>query len=132
MYILSQNRHIKFSIINKVSDVLAENLVKIHQNLTFPNNILLELEKINYPSMTLGVPTFFGNKKYSSQQQQRDENINFESDRISSMSGKIQTKQSLLSSKNSGSHKIPSHQTYTRSKLNEYINKLTVPYFNFL
>ena len=60
----------------------------------------------------------------------RDENINFESNRTSSMSEKIQTKQSLLSSKVSSSHQIPSYQTNTKSKLNEYINKLTLPYFN--
>ena len=51
----------------------------------------------------------------------RDKNINFESNRTSSMSGKIQTKQSLLSSKVSSSHQKPSYQTNTKSKLNEYI-----------
>ena len=60
----------------------------------------------------------------------RVENINFESNRTSSMSEKIQTKQSLLSSKVSSSHQIPSYQTNTKRKLNEYINKLTLPYFN--
>ena len=60
----------------------------------------------------------------------RDENINFESDRTSSISEKIQTKQPLLSSKVSSSHQIPSYQTNTASKLNKYINKLTLPYFN--
>ena len=54
-----------------------------------------------------------------------DENINFESDRISSMSEKIQTKHSLLSSKVSSNHQIPSYQTNTTCKLNEYIYKLT-------
>ena len=47
----------------------------------------------------------------------RDENINFESDRTISMSEKIQTKQSLLSSKVSYSHQMPSYQTYTTSML---------------
>ena len=56
----------------------------------------------------------------------RDENIIFESDRTSSVSEKIQTKQSLRCSKVSSSHQIPSYQT----KLNEYINKLTLPYLN--
>ena len=60
----------------------------------------------------------------------RDENINFESDRTSAMSEKIQTEQSLLSSKVSNSHQIPSYQNNTISKLNEYINKLALPYFN--
>ena len=55
---------------------------------------------------------------------------NFESEGTSSISEKMQTKQSFLSSKVSSSHQIPSYQTYTTSKLNEYINKLTLPYFN--
>ena len=46
------------------------------------------------------------------------------------MSEKLQTKQSLLSSKVSSRYQIPSYQTNTASKLNEYINKLSVPYFN--
>ena len=58
-----------------------------------------------------------------------DENVNFESDRTSSMLEKIQTKQSLSSSKVSRSHQIPSYQTNTTSKLNEYIYKLILPYF---
>ena len=53
-----------------------------------------------------------------------------DSDRISSMSGKIQAKQTLVSSEVSSRHQIPSYQTNTASKLNEYINKLTVPYFH--
>ena len=39
----------------------------------------------------------------------RDENINFESDRAHSKLEKIQTKQSMLSSKVSSSHQIPEH-----------------------
>ena len=60
----------------------------------------------------------------------RDENINFESNRTISMSEKIQTKQSLLSSEVPSRHQIPSYHTNTTSKLNAYINKLTSPYFN--
>ena len=52
-----------------------------------------------------------------------------DSDRTSSMSGKIQAKQTLVSSEVSSRHQIPSYQTNTASKLNEYINKLTLPYF---
>ena len=58
------------------------------------------------------------------------ENINFESNRTSLVSEKMETKQSLLSSKVSYSHQIPSYHTNTTSKLNGYINKLTLPYFN--
>ena len=43
---------------------------------------------------------------------------------------KIQTKQSLLSSKVSNRHQISNYQTNTTSKLNEYTNKLTLPYLN--
>ena len=47
---------------------------------------------------------------------------------------KIQRKQSLLSSKVSSSHQIPSCQTKATGKLienlNKYVNKLTTPYFN--
>ena len=43
----------------------------------------------------------------------RDENINFESNRTSSMLEKMQTKQSLLSSKVSSSNRIPSYHTNT-------------------
>ena len=64
----------------------------------------------------------------------RDENKKFESDRTSSISEKIKTKQSLLSAKVSRSHQIPSYQTNTTSKfyeyINKYINKFTTPYFN--
>ena len=42
---------------------------------------------------------------------------------------KIQTKQTLLSSKVSSNHQIPSYQTNATSKFNEYIYKLTLPYF---
>ena len=59
-----------------------------------------------------------------------DENINFESNRTSLVSEKMETKQSLLSSKVSYSHQIPSYHTNTTSKLNGYRNKLTLPCFN--
>ena len=62
----------------------------------------------------------------------KDENIDFESNRTSSLLGKIQTKQSLLSLKVSSSRQIPSYQTNTKSKWNDYINKLTLRYFNSL
>ena len=60
----------------------------------------------------------------------RNRNINFESNRTSLVSEKIQTKQSLLSSRVSSSHQIPNYHTNTKSKLSEYINKLTLSYFN--
>ena len=60
----------------------------------------------------------------------RDENINFESNRTSLMSEKIQTKQFLLSSTVSSSHQIPSYHSNTTRKLNEHINKLTLPYLS--
>ena len=48
---------------NKVSDVLSQKFTQdplLLQNLyTFANSILLELEKINYPSMTLVMPKGF-------------------------------------------------------------------------
>ena len=60
----------------------------------------------------------------------RDENINFESNRTNSVLEKIQTKQSLLSSRVSSSRQLLSYHTNTKSKLNKYINKLSLPYFN--
>ena len=83
--------------------------------------------------MTLVVPTLFETKKYSSQQQlvmEEIKHINFKSNRTSSMFEKMQTKQLLLSSKVSSSHQIPSYHNNATSKLNEYINKLTLPYLN--
>ena len=59
-----------------------KDLVRIHYKLTFASNILMELEKINYPSMTLVMPTFF---ETITTGKVRDENIIFESDRASSM-----------------------------------------------
>ena len=59
----------------------------------------------------------------------KDRNINFESNKTSLVSEIIQTKQSLLSPRVSSSHQIPYYHTNTKSKLNECINKLTLPYF---
>ena len=53
----------------------------------------------------------------------RGENIKFESDRTSSMSEKIKTRQYSLSWNVLRSHQIPSYPTNTTSKLNQYINK---------
>ena len=83
--------------------------------------------KDKLPSITLVMPRFFKIKNYSSHQQQKNENINFESNRTSSMSEKLQTKQSLLSSKVSSSHQLPNYHTNTASC--EYIKKLTLPDF---
>ena len=54
-------------MVNRVSDVLAERISQDSLKLNFASNILQELENINYPSMTLAMPTLF---KYSSQWQQ--------------------------------------------------------------
>ena len=54
-----------------------------------------KLQKINYPSMALVMPALFETKRYSIQYQlimQEMKNINFESNRTSPMSEKIQTK----------------------------------------
>ena len=51
-------------MVNRVSDVLAERFSQDPLKLNFANNILLEPENINYPSMTLAMPTLF---EYSSQ-----------------------------------------------------------------
>ena len=97
MYILSWKRHIKFSIMHKVSYVLPKIFSQDTLETFFAKNILLELERINYPSMTLIMPTLpIATGKV------RDKNL--ESKRTSSMSEKIQTKQSLLFSKVSSSH----------------------------
>ena len=66
--------------------------------------------------MTLIMPTLFETKKAFkpiATGKVRDENINFESDRTSSILEKMQTKQSLLPSKVSSNHQITSYQTYT-------------------
>ena len=103
----------------------SKDFVEIHWKVTFVNNTLLELEKITYSSMTFVIPTLFETKVFKpiATSNVKDENIKFESDRTSSMSEKIKTKQSLLSSKFLSSHQIPSYHTKTISKLNEYKNK---------
>ena len=107
-----------------------KDLVKFRQKLTFANNILLELEKINYPSMTLAVPTLFETRKQQviAAGKVRDENINFESHRTSSMSRKKY--------KHNNRCYFQKFQAAIRylainatSKLNEYINKLNLPYW---
>ena len=111
-----------------------KDLVKIHEQVTFENNILLELEQLNQ----LHIYDFGYAKTFRKQKEfkpiatgrVRDKNINFESNRTSSMSEKIQTKQSVQSPRVSSSHQIPNYHTNTSIKLNEYINKLTLPYFN--
>ena len=90
----------------------------------------LPLHNFGYAStfwnQTVFNPTAPGNVK--------DENIKLKLDRPSSMSEKIKTKQSFLSSKISSSLQIPTYHTNTTSKLNEYIkryiNKLTTSYIN--
>ena len=114
---------------NKVSDVLAER---------FSHNPLeTYFWKQHYPGVwkdklflyDFGYANTFRNQKVFkliATSKVRYENINFESDRTSSMLEKIKTKQSLLYI--SSSHLILSCQTNTTSKLNEYINKLTLPF----
>ena len=133
MYMLSWNRHVKFSIMNKVSDMLAERFGQNPLESYFCKERPPGAWKDKLPLYDFGYANTFQNQevfKPTATGKVRDENINFESDKTSSMSEKIQTKQSLLSSKVSSSHQIPSYQTYTISKLNEYINKLTLPYFS--
>ena len=90
-------------------------------------------EKDKLPLYDFGYANNFRNQKVfkpTATGKERDENVNFESDRTSSMLGKIQTKQTLLSSKVSSKHQIPSYQINTASKSNEYTNMLTLPSFN--
>ena len=114
---------------------LLKDLVKIHQKVTFgfaSNNLrgLIPLYDFGYANtfrnQKVFKPIATGNVK--------DENVNFLSNKTSSMSEKTKIKQSLPSSKISSSHQVPSYQINTTSKLNEYINKyinkLTLPSFN--
>ena len=111
-----------------------KDLVKIYQKLTIANNILLELEQLNQLPLYDFVYAKTSRKqkvfKLIATGKVRDENINFESNRTSSVSEKTQTKQSMLSPRVSSSHQIPNYHTNTKSKLNEYINKLTLLHFN--
>ena len=79
---------------NKVSDVLAER---------FSQDPLDKLPLYDFAM------TFWKQKlcKPIASSKVSNENINFESNRTSSMSGNIQTKQSLLSPRVSSSHQIP-------------------------
>ena len=118
---------------NKVSDVLAERFCKdplesyfCKQHPPGPWKDKLSLYEFDHAN------TFRNQKVFKSKAagKVKDESIIFESDRTSSISEKIQTKQFLLTSKVSRSHQTPSYQTFTISKLKEHINKLTLPYFN--
>ena len=121
---------------NKVLDVLAERFSQDPLESYFCKQHPPEAWKDKLPLYDFGYANTFRIQKVLNPMaagKVRDENINFELDRTSSMSKKIPTKQSLLSSKVSSSHHIPSNKTYTTSKLNEYINKLTLAtLFQFL
>ena len=126
MYMLSQNRHIRFSIMHKVSYMLAK---RFSQDLLFANNI--PLEKINYPSVTLIISAIFETKKYSSQQQQVKQEMKIWSQMNQFNVGKnTNSNPCYLQSFQTVIIQGPSYQTNTTRKLNEYINKLTLPYFN--
>ena len=107
---------------NKVSDVLAErfsqNPLETYFCKQHPNGAWID----KLPLYDFGYAKTLQNQKVfrpTATVKVKGKNMNFESDRTSSMSRKIQTKQFLLSSKVSSSHQIPSHQTKTKSKLNE-------------
>ena len=83
---------------NKVSDVLAER---------FSQDPLDKLPRYDFGyEKTFWKQNVF---KPIATGKIRDENVNFESNRTSSMSEKIQTKQSLLSPRVSSSHQIPNY-----------------------
>ena len=90
---------------------LAERFSQEPLETYFPNYILLSLYDFGY------VNTFWNQiaSKPIATASVRNENINFESYRASSMSENIQTKQSLRSSKLSSTHQTPSYQTKTTS-----------------
>ena len=119
---------------NKVSDVLTERFSQDPLESYFCKKHPPGTSKVKLPLCDFSYANTFWIQnvfKPISTVKVRDENINFESDRTSSMSEKIQTIQSMLSSKFSSSHQITSYQTHTINKLNEFINKLTLPYFNY-
>ena len=106
---------------NKVPDVLAERFSEDPLETYFykqhPPGAWNWKDKL--PLYDFGYANTFRNQKVFkpiATGKVRDENINFESDRTSLMPKKIQTKQSLHSSKVSSSHQIPSYQTYATSK----------------
>ena len=116
---------------HKVSYVLAEKFSQDPLETYFCQKHSPGVGKDKLPLYDFGYANTFRNQKVLKPivtGKVRDENIKFESDRTSSVSEKIQTKQSLLFSKVSSSHQIPRHHTNI-SKLNKYINKLTLPYF---
>ena len=113
---------------NNISDVLllperfSQDLLETYFCKEHPLGARIDKLLYNY-----GYANIFRNQKYSSQiatGKVRDENINFDSDRTNSIpAGQKKYKQKI---QDSSSHQIPSYQTYTTSKLNEYINKLTL------
>ena len=118
---------------NKVSDMLAERFSQDPLETYFCKQHPPGAWINKLPLYEFGYAKTFRNQKVFkpiATGKVRDENINFESNRTSSVSEKIQTKQVLLSSKVSSGYQIPSYHTNTTSKLDEYINKLTLSYFN--
>ena len=123
----------KFSIANKVSGVVAERFsqdpLETYISKQHPSGTWIDKP----PLYDFSYAKTFRNQKVFepvATGKVRNENIIFESNRTSSMSEKTQRKQPLLSARVSSIHQIPNHHTNTTSKLNEYINKLTLPYFN--
>ena len=96
---------------HKVLYKLAERFSQEPLETYFANNIFLSLCDFGY------VNTFWNQiaSKPIAAESVRNENINFDSDRTSSRSEKIQTKQSLQSSKVSSSHQTPSYQAKATS-----------------
>ena len=130
MYILSQNWRIKFSIMNKVSDVLPERFSQDPLETYFCKRHPFGAWINKLPLHNFGyVKTFWKQKvfKQIATGKVRNENIKFVSNRTSSMSEKIQTKQSFKIFKQASDTSLSYQQN---KKLNEYISKLTFPYFN--
>ena len=112
-----------------------KDLVKVHWKLTFANNILLELAKINYPSMTLVMPRPLKNEKYSSQWQQVSKRWKYKfwvKLNQFNVGKNINNTMLAISKSFKSSHQMHNYHTNTRNvvKLNEYINKLTLPCFS--
>ena len=94
----------------KVSDVLDERFSQDPLESYFCKQHPPGAWKDKLPLYDYGYTNTFKNQiafKPTATGKVRDENINFESDGTSSMSKKIQTKQSSLFSKVSSSHEIP-------------------------
>ena len=96
---------------HKVSHVLAERFSQDPLETYFCKQHPPGAWKDKLPPYDFWLRHFWKQKVFKSKAtgKVRDENINFESDRTNSMSEKIQTKQSLLSSKASRRHHIPSY-----------------------